>query len=377
MNGNLSTNEKLFIIDGAMRPAKNELVRHLTKLEKNLTGGQVSTVCLAKKICTKDGGDDQDYTYVSDLNDLISKNEKEWISYTYEGNTYALKKAKLDDIIKEHDITFLIARNTEFVFELKNKYERHTIPVKVITVYIYSDKKAIEASYNKEKKEGEPPLGERKKRLARSDIDYENAMALSENYDETLIYTRKDERGSASLAVKINSLINKYKNIIEPYSIFFIQSFNNEENNAVNMYESLQKAAEKAFGDENRDDCIGLIKGRGSYKIGETIWEMIDRSDFIVCDITPDRCKDCEIPKIADRSNLRVSPNIWLELGYTLFVMKSRNIKIGKKLIVTCKQEDNNEKLSLPTDICDINVITYKNNEDFAEQVSTPLKGLK
>jgi hypothetical protein len=366
--------KKLFIIDGAMRPAKNELVRHLTKLEKNLVGGKGSSVCLARKLCTKDGGEDQDYTQEENLVNIIAEDEEKWIAYTYEGNTYALKKEKLDDLIKKHDNTFLIARNTDLVFDLKNNYERHTIPVKVVVVYIYSDKKAIDDYYNKER---ELTLEERKKRLANSDADYENAMASSESYDETMIYTKKDESGIASLAMKINSLIKKYKNIIEPFSIFFIQSFNNEENNAVNMYENLQKAAKKAFGDEYRDDCIGLIEGRGSYKISEAIWEMIDRSDFIVCDITPDRCQNCATPEVADKSNLSVSPNIWIELGYTLCVMKTRNVKTGKKLIVTCKQEESSEKLSLPTDISDINVITYKNNKDFVRQVSTHLTDLK
>jgi hypothetical protein len=367
---------KLFIIDGAMRPAKNELVRHLFKLEKNLSGGQRASVCLAGKLCTKDGGKDQDYTHEENLEKLIAGNEERWISYTYEEEIYALEKEKLDELIKKHENIFLIVRNTDLVFELKRKYERHTIPVKVITVYIYSDKKAIEDSYKTESKQGGISEDERKNRLKLSDDDYESAMASDYSYDETLIYTKKDGIGSASLAVKINSLIHKYENIIEPYSIFFIQSFSDDDNNATNMYKNLQEAAKIAFKNEYRDECIGLIKGRGSYMIGETIWEMIDSSDFIVCDITPDRCKDCAIPETADRSNLRVSPNIWLELGYTLFAMKSRNIKIGKKLLVTYKQTDGSKIPLLPTDICDVNVITYKNNKDFVKQVSTHLGDL-
>jgi hypothetical protein len=259
---------------------------------------------------------------------------------------------------------------------MKKKYEHHTIPVKVITVYIYSDKKAIEDYYDTGIKQGGITLEERNNRLERSDIDYENAMALSDNYDETLIYTKKDERGSASLAVKINALIYKYKNIIEPFSIFFIQSFNNEDNNATNMYNSLQEAAKIAFGNEYRDECISLIKGRGSYKIDETVWEIIDRSDFIVCDITPDRCINCVNPEVIDRSNLRVSPNIWLELGYTLCEMMTRNVKIGEKLLITYKKTEGNKILSLPTDISDLNVITYEDNEDFIQQVKTHLEDL-
>jgi hypothetical protein len=368
--------KKLFIIDGAMRPAKNELVRYLTTRESNLSGDHQSSVCMARKLCTKDGGADQDYTLQADLVNLISTNEKNWISYKYEGAIYAIEKEKLDDLINKHENVFLIVRNTELVFELKNRYERHTTPVKVVAVYIYSDKKAIEDSYKTEAKQGDISIEVRKNRLESSDSDYENAMASGYSYDETLIYTKKDGIGSASLATKISSLIHRYKNIIEPYSIFFIQSFNNEDNNATNMYKNLQEAAKIAFGKEYRDECIGLIKGRGSYKIGETVWGMIDCSDFLVCDITPDRCKDCATPEIADKSNLRVSPNIWLELGYTLCEMKTRNVKIGKKLLLTCKQTDSSKIPSLPTDISDVNVITYKNHEDFVEQVSTHLKDL-
>ena len=269
--------KKLFIIDGAMRPAKNELVRHLKRLERNLPGGCFSSICLARKSSTKPKGDDQDYKHCKDLDAQIKGNEEKWISYKYENNTYGLEKAYLDELIKKHENVFLIARNTELVFELKNYYSSHTSPpVKVVTVYIYSDKKAIEDSYKESKSETDISFEERKKRLLRADIDFENAMALCENYDETIIYTKKDGSGSASLAVKINTLVYKYKNTIEPYSIFFIQSFNNAINSAEEIYECLQKAAKDAFVKDYPSDCVSLIKGKGSYKIGETIWE-IDR----------------------------------------------------------------------------------------------------
>lgn len=359
-----------------MRPAKNELVLHLSKLENNLSGEKPSTVALARKICTKYGGENQDYTQNEKLESIIKADVHKWISYKYENETYAIEKTELDALIEKHENIFLIVRNTELVFELKNKYERYISPVKVVTVYIYSDKKAIEDSYGDESSIDGVTLDDRKNRLTRSDTDYENAMALSEKYDETLIYTKKGGTGSASLAVKLNSLIAKYANTIEPYSIFFIQSFRDDENNAIELYNSLKEAAKNAWAEKYREECIGLLKSSGSYKIGETIWEMIEKSDFIVCDITPDRCMDCKKLKVYNTENLRVSANIWLELGYSLCVMKARNVKIGEKLLITCKKAEMKKIVPLPPNIQGINIIGYTNVDDFITQVTNHLKNL-
>ena len=122
----------------------------------------------------------------------------------------------------------------------------------------------------------------------------------------------------------------------------------------------LLQAAQSAFG-MSEVDCKSLINGKGSYKIGDTVWEMIEKNDYIVCDITPPSGKE------------DVSPNVWLELGYALSIMKKRNIKVGQKLLIT-KEGDNVG--NLPTDIRDFNIITYSSNDDFKEKLIDQLKGL-
>lgn len=352
--------KKLFIIDGAMRPAKNELVEYIKKLERNRVGDVKSSACIVPKFCDSNGPEhyEEDQDYIKDVNlaSAISDDEKQWITYSYSGRLYGIKKTVLDCCINEHENVFLIVRNTELVFELKEKYSRYHIPLKVVTVYIYSDKEAISNEY---KEQDGIDLNERKKRLDKADRDYENAMAVDENYDETIIYTHKDGRGSASLAVKIKALISKYKNVIEPSSMFFIHSYK-DPIVAREKYETLVQAAQEAFNKE-KVECISLINGKGSYKIGDTVWEMIEKNDYIICDITSfDHKKG-------------VSPNIWLELGYALCIMKKRNIKVGKKLIIV-KQGDGIE--SLPADIRDFNIIMYNSNEDFKVKLIDQLKDL-
>ncbi|MDR0307300.1 MAG: hypothetical protein LBI42_10760 [Chitinispirillales bacterium] len=362
--------KKLFIVDGAMRPAKNELVRHLTKLEKNLSGGHFSNVCLARKYSTKDGGIDQDYEQKENLETIIDNDKRQYISYTYENSTYGLEKKYLDDLIERHENVFLLIGSTELVFELKQKYSKHNFPVKVVTVYVYSDKKTIEDSYKcQESNQPSVPLPERQKRLEKADNDYENAMAMLDQYDETIIYNKKDGCGSGSLAIKINALIAKYRNTIKPYSIFLIHSFCNEVNNAGEIYRQLQKAAEGAFGDECSTVCTSLINGKGSYKIGDTIWDALETNDYIICDITPDRRLGCD-------ASIGTSPNIWIELGYALCVMRSRNIKIGQRLIITCKTNES-VKIKKPTDINDLNIVYYKDYDEFSIKIAEHLKKLK
>jgi len=365
--------KKLFIVDGPMRPAKNELVRYLSKLEKNLSGGSdFPNVCLARKYSTKDGGKDQDYVQNNDLAKTIDSDKAQWISYFYDNHTYGLKKECLDELIGQHENVFLLVRSTELVSELKQKYSTHILPVKVVTVYVYSDKKTIEDLYNNvpesERPDPEVTLEQRQERLENADNDYENAMAIHDKYDETIIYNKKDGRGSASLAVKINALISKYKNTIKPYSIFFIHSFSNEVNNAKTLYEQLEKAVKEAFGIDCSSVCISLINGKGSYKIGDTIWEALETNDYIICDITPDRRLGCE-------ASIGTSPNIWIELGYALCVMRSRKIRIGQRLIVTCKNNDN-IPIKIPTDISDLNIVYYKDYDEFPQKIADHLKEL-
>lgn len=355
--------KKLFIIDGAMRPAKNELVKHLLSLERNLAGGGYSKIGLVKKLCTKDGGAQQDYVQDAGLKNKISGHESEWISYEYgtddKKDIYGVKKEDLERCILNHECTFLIIRNTELVFELKEKYSHFSTPVKVITVYIYSDKKEIADSYNKtDGVNPAVPYEERKNKLLRADADYENAMALRDKYDETIIYSKQNGTGSASLAVKINSLIKKYENAIEPYSVFFIHPYHKGSGRAEELYECLKSSVKRAF-NHSETDCISLINAKGSYKIGDTVWKKIETSDYIICDIS----SDCKCKK-----RRCVSANIWLELGYALCIMHKRNILIGNNLIITC-QRDNWNGNNLPTDICDINIVYYKDLDDFKSKL--------
>lgn len=342
--------KKLFLIDGAMRPAKNELVKCLEEFESVLSGDKESSYVLARKVSTKVDEVDQDYIHQENLREDVSNSKKEYISYEYENNLYAIKKSDLDDYIFNHENTFLIVRSTLLISELKEKYTNNDkLFVKVISVYIYSDKKTIESYYNNSKDDSGITLKERQKRLKKADEDFENAIAGNEIYDEIIIYSKENGTGNSSLSNKIKSLVNKYNSSFEPYSFFFIHSY--KDKNAKKLYNALKKVTEERFKNSNINS-LSLINGKWSYAIDLTVFEHIEKSDIIICDIT----------------KANISPNVWLELGYAFSVIRSRKIKIGARLIIIAKEKDF-KKIRKASDISNYNVIFYKDINDFISKI--------
>ena len=213
----------------------------------------------------------------------------------------AIEREKLDKSLDEHENTFLIVRSTELIAELKKKYEVRGY--KVIPVYIYSDKKTIAEAYatkyqdvDSAMSDASVSLPDRTERLQKADSDYENAMAEASNiYDEVLIYSEKDAVGSASMRTKLYGLIKKYNDVLETNSIFVIHSYRNI-NDANSLFETIKSSAEEYLG-QPKPMVDSLLYGTGSYLISETVYEAIEKSDFIICDISSDRCNDCKKPE--------------------------------------------------------------------------------
>lgn len=350
--------KKLFIVDGAMRPAKNELVRCLIDLEKVLSGGTESSCILARKYSTKNDEADQDYTHREDLENEILKDKKMWISYSYENNLYGIRKSELDNYIINHENTFLIVRNTKLISELKQKYSKDDqLLVKVITIYLYSDKKTIESYYSNVNNTSEITLEQRKSRLEKADADYENAAASDMEYDETIIYSKENGTGTSSLSTKIHALIKKYNSLYEPYSLFFIHSYKDKIAN--NLYDALRDVTNAVFS-KSRVKYLSLLDGKGSYPIDQTVFECIEKSDFVICDI----------------SKANISPNIWLELGYALAIINQRNFKVGSKLLIVANINDL-KKVNIASDISNYNIIKYTNTDNFKKQLIDHLQIIK
>lgn len=368
--------KKLFLIDGAMRPAKTEIVKYLEELSNNHHGGEPSKNFLLHKFSTREKGSNEFTDFETDK-ELVEKIKQDcadkkfsWISYQYAKHTYAIEKEKLDKSLDEHENTFLIIRSTELIAELKKKYEVRGY--KVIPVYIYSDKKTIAEAYaikyqdvDSAMSDAFVSLPDRTERLQKADSDYENAMAEASNiYDEVLIYSEKDAVGSASMRTKLYGLIKKYNDVLETNSIFVIHSYRNI-NDANSLFETIKSSAEEYLG-QPKPMVDSLLYGTGSYLISETVYEAIEKSDFIICDISSDRCNDCKKPEALTQG---VSANIWIELGYALATLRNRRVLTANRLALIRKINSSGtetiaNELRLPADVQGYNVMQYQDENE-------------
>lgn len=365
-----------------MRPAKTEIVKYLEELSNNHHGGEPSKNFLLHKYSTREKEDNEftdfetDKELVEKINSDCEEKKFSYISYQYAKHTYAVEKEKLENSLEEHENTFIIIRSTELIAELKKKYE--VLGYKVIPVYIYSDKKTINEAYDTKNQntsvvsDTSVTLSDRTERLQKADSDYENAMAEASNiYDEVLIYSEKDAVGSASIRTKLYGLIKKYNDILETNSIFVIHSYKNI-NEANSLFETIKNSAKQYLG-QPKPMVDSLLYGTGSYLISETVYEAIEKSDYLICDISQDRCNDCER---TDSLTQGVSANIWIELGYALATLRNRRVLTANRLALIRKINSNDQKtvdkeLKLPADVQGYNIMQYNDWSDLTNKLKS------
>lgn len=109
-----------------------------------------------------------------------------------------------------------------------------------------------------------------------------------------------------------------------------------------------------------------LLYGTGSYLISETVYEAIEKSDFIICDISSDRCNDCKKPEALTQG---VSANIWIELGYALATLRNRRVLTANRLALIRKINSSGtetiaNELRLPADVQGYNVMQYQDENE-------------
>lgn len=188
--------KNLFIIDGAAGTGKSDLLKYITR-EKPEIG-------VLKKITTREKRTEEEVEdYILDLdfdkakfNNLCSV--PNFYKYGYGDNRYGFLKSDLEEALSLHDNVFIIIRNNDLVKKIRSDFPK----VRVISVYIYSDKEETEKRLRK--------LGydesKIKFRLERNDIAWNDYVKHSKDYDEVLV----NNSDTVYYETLINQLIDKY-----------------------------------------------------------------------------------------------------------------------------------------------------------------------
>ena len=203
--------KKLFLIDGASGPTKNALVSIL-KDEYRTTS--TKKVYLIEKESTR-GYKKNENKSIQDVKEKpVSDAYLEekvaaglWYKYEYNGQKYGIDISDLEKKLVEFDNVFLIIRSKVLISDLKEKYEgpnKIGVKVNVVPVFIYSDKKDLEAELRSQG-DTDKEIDERFRKLSLSYNDY--LFDRDNIYEENIIYRGDRDQ----LKIIIDNLIGKYK----------------------------------------------------------------------------------------------------------------------------------------------------------------------
>ena len=297
--------------------------------------------------------------------------------YIYHNTYYEVDTESIDDALKMGKNPIVIVRKCETIKNLLKIYNNALI-IYVQSILSGDDlvKKLValgESAEDAKKREG---------RNAEDLNDYISSIQqLPSNIRVVINDFNEDHSGAVFTQIRdiYNEEIRNYK--FKAQSIFVIQSYLNPVRSN-DFFKSIQYAALETFGTLNNVYQANLRQD-GSYSIPEHVWSAIDSSDCIICDVTNDRCCDCD--KISTnpsgevlRKNLQgVSSNVWLELGYSLSILKKRGISPEKRLIIV-SEDTSSGRTVIPVDLggTALNVVTYNGSMDLISKVRTQLKNM-
>lgn len=359
--------KKLFILDGAIRPSKSAIIKYITEdLESNRISG-IFKGRIIRKITTKQPSMDSnkylDYSYktISDFEREISENDgRDWITYGYAKRDYAIKKSTISDVLARSENAFVIARNIEAIKSIKHFCEDCISKelkeyIKVVVVYVYTEQKTII-----ECKELDAPT--QMKHINESLKDFHRSVGSQDNiYNDIIVYTGDDD----FLKQQLENLLRKYGGVsdVVPRKCFFIHSYKDKQK--ADRHVSVLKGLEKDTG----LNFVSLFNSYGAYVISDEVFENIHKSEYFICDITPDR---------GIKNKLTASPNIWLELGYAISFIKLQKKELKDKLLLICDQKMAKKVTPSYTDtFIDLpSNITYYSEKNFQEEIKKAVIGL-
>jgi len=193
--------KNLFIIDGAAGIGKSDLLKYLMKEKQE--------IAILKKITTRDKRmEEEDSEYILDLEFDKQKfydsyDSPDFYKYGYGDKQYGFFKSDLEKALSECCNVFIIIRNNDLAKKIKTDFSL----VRVIFVYIYSDKVEVEKRLRKLRYD----KSKIKDRLERNKITWNDYLKHSHDYDEVLI----NNSNVVNYEKLIEQLIAKYKHSSE------------------------------------------------------------------------------------------------------------------------------------------------------------------
>jgi len=292
-------------------------------------------------------------------------------TYLYEDAFYSVDIDTIDNALKQRQIPIVIVRKCETILELLKRYDTALV---IYTQSILSGNDLVDKLINlgEEREIAE----ERQKRNTDTLMEYINNIhqlhtrsspvcVVINNYDESAI--------AEQIGVIYKTEIEAFE--FQTKSVFVIQSYANEKE-ATNNFQMIKAGVESAFGAGTRVDRANLRVG-GAYSIDKHVWTSIDCSDYIICDITNDRCDDCVHDK-ARNTRQGTSANVWLELGYALAKIRQRGRDVEERIIIVTKVNDHTSRTEIPVDLGARSIILreYRDQATLQNLICEELEGI-
>ena len=281
-----------------------------------------------------------------------SSNRDEPYTYNYGKATYEIDMETIRESIANGKNPIVIVRDTKTILELKQLY------TDALVIYVQSILSGEEL-VNKLVDLGEA-REDAKKRQEKNKKDLDNYIDSLEKFEfipRVVLNDYSDEDGNVHKQIR-----DIYKHEIANYkfvnhSVFVIQSYK-EEKDADRFFKTVVEACKnKIFPMQvNR----ALEQKSGSSYIQSKVFELLNNSDYFICDISPDRNVKLNEGEGAYSDSVRTSVNIWLELGYAYSLISKRALKPESRLIVCCNAD---YSIYMPSDIGPIDILYYKSDD--------------
>lgn len=294
--------------------------------------------------------------------------------YMYQQAYYEVDVDAIDRALNEGKNPIVIIRKCETIKKIMQRYG-NALVIYVQSILSGDDliKKLVALG------ESEQDARKRQSRNAEDLKDYISSIhTLPSNV--RVVVNDFDEDESSAVFTQINDIYTEeiINYTLEEKSIFIIQSYKDLEK--VQSYEEgIRVAAENVFGPDAKVKQA-IQRRDGAYMISDNVWKTIDSSDCIICDITCDRCSDCEkkegnIPLYAIQG---VSSNVCLELGYAINQIRNRGIDVEKRLIITEKEQPGKCKTQIPVDLggTNLSVLYYSDRLELINGINERLRNM-
>lgn len=300
--------------------------------------------------------------------------------YNYHGTYYEVDMQSIQNALDLGKNPIVIVRKCETIKNLLNIY-KDALVIYVQSILSGNDlvQKLVDLG------ESEDDARKRESRNAEDLKDYISSIQQLPSGVRVVINDFNEDDSGAVLTqirdIYTEEILN-YRFIEK--SVFVIQSYLKSDR-AKNTFESICHAAVEAFGRTHANVYRADLRQDGAYLIPDHVWNSLSTSDYIVCDITGDRCEGCEKitttskhGAVPTRNYQGVSANVWLELGYAISQIRERGLSIEDRLILIEQRSDNSSRTMVPIDLggTATRVLSYSDAFDLMLKLTDSFKNI-